>query len=327
MKNHFPSIEEIKRSKCAERNKHLFNDEEMKSLEKLKPRKRYTEDESICDTCGKNFHVPSCYKKRGPNRGKYCSQKCRGIALSKEMNIKFEELRAQKAKEKETRKQKYLESHPQKEIHPCKFCGNETKKIFCNSTRYVSYKKQHAGETKIKKNCLNCGKDIIVRVGQHNAGYGKYCSFSCASIQRIKNNKRPSFGNSYGGKRADLNNRYFRSRWEANYARYLNVLIKQKAVTKWEYEAETFRFNGINKGTMSYLPDFKVWYKDGTIKFIEIKGYMNQKSATQLKRMKKYFPTVKVELVDSKKYRLLNRQLKNIIPNWEIDEKKKWRYK
>lgn len=95
---------------------------------------------------------------------------------------------------------------------------------------------------------------------------------------------------------------FFRSEWEWNYALYLNWLISKKEIDSWEYEADVFIFHNIQFGTRSYTPDFKVFNNDGSVEYHEIKGYMTKKSATQLKRMKKYYPEVKLVLVDGKCY-------------------------
>lgn len=120
------------------------------------------------------------------------------------------------------------------------------------------------------------------------------------------------------GRREDLGNVFFRSTWEANYARYLNLLIKMGIVEKWDFEPETFWFLAIKRGVRSYLPDFRVFYKgDPKPVYVEIKGYFDAKSKTKLSRMAKYHPSVKIELVDSKAYAALRQKWKSAIPNWE----------
>jgi len=126
-----------------------------------------------------------------------------------------------------------------------------------------------------------------------------------------------------GGKRADLGNMYFRSSWEANYARYLNFLKKNGSIVNWEYEPDTFEFENIKRGTRFYTPDFKIWLINGYVEYHEIKGYMDTKSKTRHKRMSKYFPDVKIEMIDKDRYSILQKQLKNIIPNWECENKHK----
>jgi len=60
------------------------------------------------------------------------------------------------------------------------------------------------------------------------------------------------------GKRADLGNRFFRSKWEANYARYLEWMKNRGEITDWDYECDTFEFGRIKRGGRFYTPDFKV---------------------------------------------------------------------
>lgn len=120
----------------------------------------------------------------------------------------------------------------------------------------------------------------------------------------------------------DLGGRYFRSSWEANWARYLNLLIAQKQVRSWEFEPEVFEFGGIKRGQRFYTPDFKVENQDGSVEFHEVKGWMDPKSATKLKRMAKYHPSVKVIVIDRAAYDEVARKLGGLIPNWEWGAKK-----
>ena len=118
-----------------------------------------------------------------------------------------------------------------------------------------------------------------------------------------------------GGKRADLGDRYFRSRWEANYARYLNWLQRRKEIVRWEYESVSFAFP-VKRGTRFYLPDFRVWVTDTEYEYHEVKGYMDRQSATALKRMAKYFPHEKIVLIDAEQYRAISKW-RGLIPGWE----------
>ena len=74
------------------------------------------------------------------------------------------------------------------------------------------------------------------------------------------------------GRRPDLGHVYFRSAWEANYARYLNFLRKQGQIIDWRYEAATFPFTAIKRGCRSYTPDFEVLVSDGRVEYHEVKG-------------------------------------------------------
>lgn len=118
-----------------------------------------------------------------------------------------------------------------------------------------------------------------------------------------------------GGIRPDLGF-YVRSRWEANWARYLTWLQEQGQILRWEYEPCEFEFVSIKRGNRFYKPDFRITNLDGSIEYHEIKGFMDATSATKLKRMGKYFPEVVVILVDKEAYRAVAREMKRL-PHWE----------
>lgn len=109
---------------------------------------------------------------------------------------------------------------------------------------------------------------------------------------------------------------YFRSRWEANYARYLQHLVETCKIRGWEHEPKTFWFDGIRRGVCSYKPDFRVTMPDGSIEWHEVKGWMDARSRTTLKRMAKYHPAEKIVLVDSKPYAAIQRDHR-ALKGWE----------
>lgn len=122
-----------------------------------------------------------------------------------------------------------------------------------------------------------------------------------------------------GGYRDDLPGIYFRSAWEANYARYLNKLKSMNVVESWAYEPKTFWFDGIKRGVMSYKPDFCVVYKgDPKEVYVEIKGWQTPKDRTKWRRMAKYHPEIKLEIVGEKQYLALKRKWATAVPNWEM---------
>jgi Protein of unknown function (DUF1064) len=92
---------------------------------------------------------------------------------------------------------------------------------------------------------------------------------------------------------------FFRSNWEYQYALWLQKLKEANAIYDWEHEPQTFWFNEIKRGTRSYLPDFKVINPDGSHHWVEVKGYMDKKSQTKIRRFRKYYPTEQLVVVDS----------------------------
>lgn len=120
---------------------------------------------------------------------------------------------------------------------------------------------------------------------------------------------------------------FFRSSWEANYARILEVMKLQGLIKDWDFEPDIFWFNGIKRGCRTYTPDFKIWLLDKDIGedelpfyFVEIKGYMDSKSATKIKRFNSYFPEITLEVVCSKEYKELVKNYASVLPGWERPE-------
>jgi len=139
------------------------------------------------------------------------------------------------------------------------------------------------------------------------------------------------------GKRPDCNNLFFRSGWEANVFRLLRL---DKSITLIEYEPTDFTYwqFGIKKGTVSYTPDFKISYADGSYVWIEVKGgWMKPNDKTKLRRFKKFYPKEFERLVgvtpgEASKtavffkelgipikwyYPDLNKKYKKSVPGWE----------
>lgn len=130
-------------------------------------------------------------------------------------------------------------------------------------------------ETRLKKSIANSG--------ENNGFFGHKHTEENKAKKRGKLN--PSYGKSasYGDKRywydSPLQGKIsFRSPWELKYAKYLdsnNIL--------WLYEIETFELSD----EMSYTPDF---FLPQLEKFIEIKGWMNEKSKIKISKFKDEYP-------------------------------------
>lgn len=123
------------------------------------------------------------------------------------------------------------------------------------------------------------------------------------------------YSRARGGTRDDLGF-YVRSRWEANYARYLRFLKDKGEIHDWEYEPDIFVFHGEIRGSISYTPDFKVTENNGRVVYHEVKGWMDSKSKTKLKRMKKHYPDVEIIIIAWKEYNAISKY-SGLIENWE----------
>ena len=130
------------------------------------------------------------------------------------------------------------------------------------------------------------------------------------TLNPMKNQSNP-YSRTKSGKRADLNNTYFRSSWEANMARFYNYLG-----VEWQFEPKTFIFSNITRGSVSYTPDFYLPKED---KWVEVKGWMDGKSKTKLKRFKKQYPEEykKLQIITEKEYNEIKRKVAPYIKNWE----------
>jgi hypothetical protein len=127
----------------------------------------------------------------------------------------------------------------------------------------------------------------------------------CAGAVRYRASRKVYHPQAHttGGRRADLDSRYFRSAAEANIARLFNHLM-----IPWEYEPREFKFP-IDHGARSYLPDFRIdlrpWadskrstqgWPSAFLKlapkqyWVEVKGWMNPSSQTKLSRFFQYHP-------------------------------------
>jgi len=111
-------------------------------------------------------------------------------------------------------------------------------------------------------------------------------------------------------------NKFFRSRWEANYARYLEHLKCEGKIKDWLHEPQTFWFDKIKRGCRSYLPDFKVIRNDDTYYWVEVKGWMDDRSKTKLKRFTKYFPDQEIILIQAPWFKE-NESIYRYLEDWE----------
>lgn len=260
----------------------------------------------LCEYCGKEFIFDSIYDR------KTCSKKCASKLAGKTRSISSK-----------------------KEI-TCKECGkcfkvcNCINRSFCSlSCSSIYHNKKRKGYRDVKIQCAYCNKDMILTKGyikKHNKKGFKnfYCSKECSGFDK-KGEKRPNISKSLiehnkkygwsqvtwrGGIRKDLEH-YFRSSWEANYARILNYLDKN-----WSYEPETFVLNIDGKKT-TYTPDFYLSDEDV---WVEVKGFW--RNDLSKKKYDVFSETHNTILVDEEKYLELQEEYKDKVL-WELKRYKK----
>lgn len=255
----------------------------------------YSKIELVCQYCGKTFLT----HKGKENSAKFCSKGCYSAFRHEKAINRLAQIKANK-KRKEIQKSKPItleevNSKPKAKRNPpvlmeCKVCGKVTLQGYSivqkGQGRYCS------------RNCF--GKDLAIAMKQRNGNYATRCN---------------------GGKREDLGGLYVRSSWEANYARYLNWLIAQGQISKWEYEPETFEFHKITKGNKFYTPDFRITNIDGSIEYHEVKGWLDNDSKVKLNRFARYYPDIKLVLIDKPVYTAIARTMRPLIQEWEWNNK------
>lgn len=161
------------------------------------------------------------------------------------------------------------------------------------------FKKQNNPQYKdgkyIKKQlvCQICNKVFV------NEATYKFCSQNCFGVFQAQNQKL--YVNSRYGFRKDLNC-WFRSAWEANIARYLNMINK-----RWIYEG---LYIALPNG-MKYLPDF---YLPEENKYIEVKGYFSEKSKEKVNLASNM---CNLELILPKEYYNIEKIFSGKIKYWE----------
>lgn len=131
------------------------------------------------------------------------------------------------------------------------------------------------------------------------------CSFRLQKCRLGKPNPNPKGYGKYG-RRKDLNNQFFRSTWEANFARILEYLDMS-----WEYEPQNKR---IRFDSCSYLPDF---YLPALKLFVEVKGARFEKRSKKIAMLYEKDPNFPIKIIDKEVYKKLTKMYKNKIENWE----------
>ena len=125
---------------------------------------------------------------------------------------------------------------------------------------------------------------------------------------------------SIDGYRKDLD-MYFRSTWEANYARILKLENKEIIYEKNRFTLvkENGEINHV------YIPDFQI----GENEYVELKGHMDSlfswgcnckrclRDKNKLELFRKQYPNIKLNVIGKKEYQEIYDKYYKIIPEWE----------
>jgi hypothetical protein len=293
-------------------------------------RKSNNKADRNCTECGMSF-IPR-------NNGgvyKFCSRKCANAHRWKNHVAKPKKVQIKKCKQcngEFTRQDNYSDVQWLRMQFCSAKCVGESRRLHDGLTRQERYRAKRGG-LKIGSDELRDKIKITTRIGMSSPDVklklskpkGKW-SDERKGIQSQKlTGKMPknlirqgSGTGSYpnvqrGDYECSKGTMYFRSKWEANYALYLDLLVKNGDIRGWDYEVDVFVFEEIEFGNRSYRPDFKVQLNSESFEYHEVKGHMDSRSKTKLNRMEKFFPDVKIILIQKDSYNAIIKALKGVI--------------
>lgn len=258
------------------------------------------------------------------SRRLYCSHRCANIAsgpvrmrrVSRTCSFCGRDFEVRKSYPKTNCCSRYCFHQSQRKLTPlkCLICQSSFQPN-CSKRRYCSVKCARIGHrgpmTEEKKERVRMGmaksevRQLLRNLNSRSRrpmSEDHKAALSAALGGRMPKNTNRPFGNVKSGY-YDINGRkmYFRSKWEANYALYLDWMLKEGSIEKWEYEAKTFFFEAVMRGTRTWKPDFRVT-RSGKIEYHEVKGWATPRFHTQMKRMAKYHPSENIVVIDKAFY-------------------------
>ncbi len=197
---------------------------------------------------------------------------------------------------------------------PKVFCSRNCSATFNNKERKWSEEvKQRIGDSlrgkssplkgiikipRLEVACIRCGK-IFTKERWYRK---EFCSTSCAGQRRTS----PKAARGKSGIRVDISPEImFYSRWEANFARTMNLLK-----IKWVFQPKTFDLK-----TQRYTPDF---YLPDFNEYVEIKNFLSDYSLNRDREFRQLYPKIKLTLILKEDYLKLQKKFSSLIQNWEF---------
>jgi hypothetical protein len=172
-----------------------------------------------CQECDKTYYLPPSLSKQS----RFCSRICQNRAQAKQKVIgRFEQT--------------------------CQNCHKQFEILATSKRKYCSLICSNIASRspRVNQECQFCHKVFEKYESIVTRFCGRNCQYAAQSSGLIKIN---THGRS--GKRIDLDQQYFRSALEADYARYCMYIGLE-----FVYEPKTFRVNELNDRVKYYTPDF-----------------------------------------------------------------------
>ena len=171
--------------------------------------------------------------------------------------------------------------------YKCKNCNRliSHKAIYCCECFQLKERNNNYKDGRTKKGafCLDCNKKLKNYLS-------KRCWKCYKKWAKISTNN-PRFGKIVPFFKIIYKNINFRSSWEVNFAKWLDL-----SNIKWEYESKQFEFIFKNNKT-TYTPDFYLPEFDC---YIEIKGWFPKKAKRRLKIFQKLFKELNFRIFNQK---------------------------
>lgn len=107
----------------------------------------------------------------------------------------------------------------------------------------------------------------------------------------------PAKKNKYNARKTVVDGITFDSQKEAEYYCQLKLRKKAGEITDFELQPvfilqEKYRLNGKTIRAMKYKADFKVFYPDGRVEIVDVKGYRNQLYRNKIKQLLDRYPDI-----------------------------------
>ena len=155
---------------------------------------------------------------------------------------------------------------------------------------------------RLVKNCLYCGTRFETERWRNK----KYCDGLCSIKDIGSRSTSPKASKGKNGIRLDISpDLNFYSRWEANFARILELLKM-----KWSFQPRRFDLDGHYYTPDFYLPEFDT--------YIEIKNFLSKYSEERDRKFRELYPQIKLLLITKKEYNILQDSFSSLVKNWEF---------
>ena len=176
----------------------------------------------------------------------------------------------------------------------CKECSRLSKNKKISETLTKSNIRAKGGQEFIKKECIECGDDFLVK-NVKKLKKRKTCSEECYKKQSSnrfiklnqdqKNNLKKSIKMKKEYARGERNPTSGFAKWikyksfkvqgefEYEVCKALDILLKNKDIYDWEYTNDRYPYLKLGKEVSTYLIDFKVYLTKSIYFYIETKGF------------------------------------------------------